>query len=194
MSSSTGNVLSGLTSWTTRAGFSMVTGAGSAALHAVAATGRAIASEILNDDSAPTVSSSRERRPVSVRRDEDAYASLPEKVKDALDERVQAFRQKMGRPAQRPPEGSSSLVHSSNEDRDDDLDVSLKMVGALGVVILAVKFMNNARKTMPVATKLAAKTSWLPSQGKVLFTAGAVAVAWFAVRPQLEKFLEWMDA
>ncbi|HEV7738037.1 MAG TPA: hypothetical protein VGO47_11775 [Chlamydiales bacterium] len=193
MSSNTGNVLSGLTSYTTRAGLSMAMSAGSVALHAVAATGRAVANEIFNDDFAPTGSSSRERESVSARRDEDKYNSLTERAKGYLDERLQEFRTEMGLPAQRAPEAPPSSVHSNNEDADDDFEMAVKMVGALAVVILAVKFMNNARTAIPAATKLATKTSWLPSQGKVLFTAGAVAVAWFAVKPQLVKFLEWAD-
>jgi len=190
MSSNTGNISNGLTSYTTRASLSMAMGAGSAALKVVAATGRVIANELFSDDFASTVSSSRES--VSARKVEDKYNSLSERTKDTVDEKLQKLRERLGT-ANRSPESSSSSVRSKNADKDDDLDVSLKMVGALGVLILAVKFMNSARKAMPVATKLATKTSWLPSQGKVLFTAGAVAVAWFAVRPRLEKFLEWMD-
>jgi hypothetical protein len=114
-----------------------------------------------------------------------------------MDFRIRRLREDLGLPAERPPEEPVPSAHGKNEDPlEDD---SLKMVGVIGAVVLGVHYMTKAsKKAVPV--KVAAQTSWLPSSGKILFTAGAVAVAWFAVKPQLEKipqfqkFMSWLDS
>jgi len=228
MSASSNNGLSGLASWATsaatNAGFSMAWTVGSSVMKTVANKGAEFVNKTFGDAPVTAASYQTQRRPSEGERYR-RIATGPNKVvwddfnkrADALAERLAQDRtglsasqrlaqDRTGLPAsQSTPESTNpqSPVVQESSANDDFLDnLSPVKALAIGALILVAKlhidYMEGPAKVVPV--KVAAKTSWLPSQGKILFTAGVVAVAWFAVKPQLQKipqfqqFLNWMDS